>query len=58
MTFMFQGWAHKHNAKQAESIISLYDRAFEDVYLFMKQNLKPKMELLECNYIMQVRLSK
>ncbi|XP_047444882.1 dynein axonemal heavy chain 8-like [Mugil cephalus] len=50
---ILQGWAHRHNAKHAESIISLYDRAFEDVYLFMRQNLKPKMELLECNYIMQ-----
>uniref|UniRef100_A0A8P4K4W9 AAA+ ATPase domain-containing protein n=1 Tax=Dicentrarchus labrax TaxID=13489 RepID=A0A8P4K4W9_DICLA len=34
-------------------ILSLYDRIFEDAYLYMKQNLKPKMELLECNYIMQ-----
>uniref|UniRef100_UPI0037E892BB dynein axonemal heavy chain 8-like n=1 Tax=Semicossyphus pulcher TaxID=241346 RepID=UPI0037E892BB len=50
---ILQGWAHKHNAKQAESIMSLYDMIFEDAYLYMKQNLKPKMELLECNYIMQ-----
>lgn len=51
---MLQGWAHKRNAQEAESLLTLYDKIFEDVYLYMKQNLKPKMELLECNYIMQV----
>ncbi|KAI9544461.1 hypothetical protein NQZ68_001334 [Dissostichus eleginoides] len=50
---ILQGWAHKRNAKEAESILTLYDKLFEDAYLFMKQNLKPKMELLECNYIVQ-----
>lgn len=38
--------------------MSLYDRIFEDAYLYVKQNLKPKMELLECNYIMQVCIQK
>uniref|UniRef100_A0A3Q3F240 Dynein, axonemal, heavy chain 5 like n=1 Tax=Kryptolebias marmoratus TaxID=37003 RepID=A0A3Q3F240_KRYMA len=50
---ILQGWAKKHNAKEAESILSLYDMVFEDVYLYLKQNLKPKMDLLECNYIRQ-----
>uniref|UniRef100_A0A667YRJ5 Dynein, axonemal, heavy chain 5 like n=1 Tax=Myripristis murdjan TaxID=586833 RepID=A0A667YRJ5_9TELE len=50
---ILQGWTHKRNAQEADSIISLYDKIFEDAYLYMKQNLKPKMELLECNYIMQ-----
>ncbi|KAK5607192.1 Dynein heavy chain 8, axonemal [Crenichthys baileyi] len=50
---ILQGWAKKRNAKEAESILSLYNKVFADVYLYMKQNLKPKMELLECNYIMQ-----
>ncbi|XP_076601065.1 dynein axonemal heavy chain 8-like [Chaetodon auriga] len=50
---LIQGWAHKRNAQEAESIMSLYDKVFEDTYLYMKQNLKPKMELLECNYVMQ-----
>ncbi|XP_070701078.1 dynein axonemal heavy chain 8-like [Pempheris klunzingeri] len=50
---ILQGWAHKRNANEAENIMSLYDKIFEDTYLYMKQNLKPKMELLECNYIMQ-----
>ncbi|CAG5978557.1 unnamed protein product [Menidia menidia] len=50
---ILQGWANKRNAREAESIISLYEKTFEDVYMHMKQSLKPKMELLECNYIMQ-----
>eukprot|EP00064_Thunnus_orientalis_P004446 superscaffoldBa00000405_g4458 len=50
---ILQGWANKRNAEEASSIMDLYDKIFEDAYLFMKQNLKPKMELLECNYIMQ-----
>uniref|UniRef100_A0A8C9XCP5 Dynein axonemal heavy chain 8 n=1 Tax=Sander lucioperca TaxID=283035 RepID=A0A8C9XCP5_SANLU len=50
---ILQGWANKRKAKEAESIMNLYDKIFEDAYLNMKQTLKPKMELLECNYIMQ-----
>ncbi|KAG7229074.1 hypothetical protein INR49_013193 [Caranx melampygus] len=50
---ILQGWAHKRNAEEAESLLALYDKIFEDAHLYMKQNLKPKMELLECNYIRQ-----
>ncbi|KAM4740016.1 dynein axonemal heavy chain 8-like [Anableps anableps] len=50
---ILQGWAKKRNAHEAQSILSLYGKTFADVYIYMKQNLKPKMELLECNYIMQ-----
>ncbi|KAK0132521.1 Dynein heavy chain 8, axonemal [Merluccius polli] len=50
---ILQGWANKQNAQEAGNILSLYDKIFEDTYVYMKQNLKPKMELLECNYIMQ-----
>ncbi|XP_075954128.1 dynein axonemal heavy chain 8-like [Anarhichas minor] len=50
---ILQGWARKRSANEAESIMALYKKIFEDAYLYMKQNLKPKMELLECNYIMQ-----
>ncbi|XP_037644332.1 dynein heavy chain 8, axonemal-like isoform X1 [Sebastes umbrosus] len=50
---ILQGWANKRNAKEAESIRNLYDKIFEDAFVYLRQNLKPKMELLECNYIMQ-----
>lgn len=52
--FSLQGWTHTRNAKEAEGVLALYDKIFEDAYSFMKQSLKPKMELLECNYITQV----
>lgn len=54
MCFILKGWSFKRNAQEADSLLTLYDKIFEDAYLYMKQNLKPKMELLECNYIMQV----
>ncbi|KAJ8009361.1 hypothetical protein DPEC_G00088090 [Dallia pectoralis] len=50
---ILQGWANKRNAAEADSIKNLYDMIFEDAYVHLKENLNPKMELLECNYIMQ-----
>ncbi|XP_041950591.1 dynein heavy chain 8, axonemal-like [Alosa sapidissima] len=50
---ILQGWAYKRSAQEADTLISLYDQVFEDAHVFIKQNLKPKMDLLECNYIMQ-----
>ncbi|XP_062846700.1 dynein axonemal heavy chain 8-like, partial [Trichomycterus rosablanca] len=50
---ILQGWTNKRSAQEADSLMSLYDKIFEDAYIFMKQNLKPKMQLLECNYVMQ-----
>ncbi|KAM6954364.1 dynein axonemal heavy chain 8-like [Aplochiton taeniatus] len=50
---ILQGWAYKRNAAEADGIMSLYDKIFESAYTFLKQSLKPKMDLLECNYIMQ-----
>ncbi|KAI4895809.1 hypothetical protein NFI96_021985 [Prochilodus magdalenae] len=50
---ILQGWANHRNAQEADRLMAHYDKIFEDAYVFMKQNLKPKMQLLECNYIMQ-----
>uniref|UniRef100_A0AAV2K4G4 AAA+ ATPase domain-containing protein n=2 Tax=Knipowitschia caucasica TaxID=637954 RepID=A0AAV2K4G4_KNICA len=50
---ILKGWTNRRNPREAENVLALYNRIFEDAYLYMKQNLKPKMELLECNYIMQ-----
>lgn len=52
---VFQSWLKKRSAQEAEILQSLYDRIFEPAYTYMKLNLNPKMELLECNYIMQVK---
>nr|XP_054607993.1 dynein axonemal heavy chain 8 isoform X2 [Nothobranchius furzeri] len=48
---ILQGWVKKR--KEADIILGLFDKTFEDFYLYVKQTLKPKMEFLECNYIMQ-----
>ncbi|XP_037394017.1 dynein heavy chain 8, axonemal [Pygocentrus nattereri] len=50
---IFQGWAKKRTAQEPDTLMAHYDKIFEDAYVFLKQNLKPKMQLLECNYIMQ-----
>ncbi|XP_040553568.1 dynein axonemal heavy chain 8 isoform X1 [Gallus gallus] len=50
---ILQAWLKKRSAQEAEVLQSLYDRIFEPAYTYMKLNLNPKMELLECNYIMQ-----
>lgn len=52
---LLQAWLNKRTAQEASVFQSLYDKIFEDVHTFMKLNLNPKMQLLECNYIMQVR---
>ncbi|XP_051710736.2 dynein axonemal heavy chain 8 isoform X1 [Oryctolagus cuniculus] len=50
---ILQAWLKKRTAQEATVFLALYDKAFEDTYTFMKLNLSPKMQLLECNYIMQ-----
>ncbi|KAM6355884.1 LOW QUALITY PROTEIN: dynein axonemal heavy chain 8 [Podargus strigoides] len=50
---ILQAWLEKLSSQEAEVLQSLYDRVFEPAYTYMKPNLYPKMELLECNYIMQ-----
>ncbi|XP_046878072.1 dynein axonemal heavy chain 8-like [Hypomesus transpacificus] len=50
---ILQGWANKRSTQEADSIMTLYDKIFEDAYVFLNQSLKPKMDFLECNYIMQ-----
>ncbi|XP_060709267.1 dynein axonemal heavy chain 8-like [Hemiscyllium ocellatum] len=50
---ILKAWLNKRTPWEAEILQDLYDRAFEDAYLYMKLNLNPVMELLECNYIMQ-----
>ncbi|XP_040838895.1 dynein heavy chain 8, axonemal isoform X1 [Ochotona curzoniae] len=50
---ILQAWLKKRTAQEATVFLSLYDKVFEDTYTFMKLNLNPKMQLLECNYIVQ-----
>ncbi|XP_009944314.1 PREDICTED: dynein heavy chain 8, axonemal, partial [Leptosomus discolor] len=50
---ILQAWLKKRSSQEAEVLQNLYDRIFEPAYTYMKLNLNPKIELLECNYIMQ-----
>ncbi|KAM5298313.1 dynein axonemal heavy chain 8 [Ctenodactylus gundi] len=50
---ILQAWLKKRTAQEASVFQSLYDKAFEDAYTYMRLNLSPKMQLLECNYIVQ-----
>ncbi|XP_070274744.1 dynein axonemal heavy chain 8 [Myotis yumanensis] len=50
---ILQAWLKKRTAQEATVFQSLYDKVFEDVYTYMKLTLNPKMQLLECNYIVQ-----
>lgn len=52
---LLQAWLNKRTAQEASVFQTLYDKIFEDIHVFMKLNLNPKMNLLECNYIVQVR---
>uniref|UniRef100_F6PHB9 AAA+ ATPase domain-containing protein n=1 Tax=Ciona intestinalis TaxID=7719 RepID=F6PHB9_CIOIN len=50
---ILDGWLLKRPAQEADHIRTLFHSVFEDLYTFSMQNLIPKMELLECNYIVQ-----
>uniref|UniRef100_A0A9L0SSP7 Dynein axonemal heavy chain 8 n=1 Tax=Equus caballus TaxID=9796 RepID=A0A9L0SSP7_HORSE len=50
---ILQAWLKKRTTQEGSVFLALYDKIFEDAYTFMKLNLHPKMQLLECNYIMQ-----
>ncbi|EPY76637.1 hypothetical protein CB1_001402002 [Camelus ferus] len=50
---ILQAWLKKRTAQEASVFLTLYDKIFEDIYTYMKLNLNPKMQLLECNYIVQ-----
>ncbi|XP_078399004.1 dynein axonemal heavy chain 8-like [Cetorhinus maximus] len=50
---ILKAWLNRRTPREGEILQGLYDKVFEDSYEFMKLNLNPVMELLECNYIMQ-----
>ncbi|XP_019405170.1 PREDICTED: dynein heavy chain 8, axonemal [Crocodylus porosus] len=50
---ILQAWLKKRSSQEADVLQNLYDRIFEPAYTYMKLSLNPKVELLECNYIMQ-----
>ncbi|XP_038654809.1 dynein heavy chain 8, axonemal-like [Scyliorhinus canicula] len=50
---ILKAWLNKRIPWEAENLQFLFNSAFEDTYVYMKLNLHPVVELLECNYIVQ-----
>lgn len=50
-----QGWLRSRPSHESEILWSLFDKTFESVLTFVRVNLDAKMEILECNFIKQVR---
>ncbi|CAK8682402.1 unnamed protein product [Clavelina lepadiformis] len=50
---ILDGWLLKRPPQEGEHLRTLFHSVFDDLYTFSVQNLTPKMELLECNYITQ-----
>uniref|UniRef100_A0A4W3JTU8 Dynein axonemal heavy chain 8 n=1 Tax=Callorhinchus milii TaxID=7868 RepID=A0A4W3JTU8_CALMI len=50
---ILKAWLNKRVAQEANILEGLYHRVFEDAYTYIKLNLTPVMEILECNYIAQ-----
>ncbi|EUB55933.1 Dynein heavy chain 5, axonemal [Echinococcus granulosus] len=51
---IIQAWLLRKSPKTREVVMSILEKFFEDAYRYVIENLKAKMELLECNYIKQI----
>lgn len=49
-----QAWLNKREVQEHDVLEPLFECIFDEVYTYVKQNLAPKMEVLECNVIKQV----
>ena len=49
-----QAWLNKREVQEHDVLEPLFDCVFDEVYTYVKQSLFPKMDVLECNVIMQV----
>ncbi|XP_063774922.1 dynein axonemal heavy chain 8 [Pseudophryne corroboree] len=50
---ILKAWLNTRTEKERDIFGALYDKVFEDAYTHMHLSLNPKMQLSECNYIMQ-----
>lgn len=50
---ILEAWLIKRDPIESEAFRILYNNSFQELLVFMNENLAPKMELLECNYITQ-----
>ena len=52
---ILEGWLIHRSPQESDVLLNLFDSVFFDVYLFVILKLEPKMVLLQCMYIRQVR---
>ncbi|CAH8644888.1 unnamed protein product [Schistosoma haematobium] len=50
---ILKGWLRTRSPNVTELIFNSFKGFFEDAYRYVTQNLEPKMEILQCNYIRQ-----
>ncbi|VDO04030.1 unnamed protein product [Rodentolepis nana] len=51
---IMRAWLLRKNPKMKEVVMNVLEKFFDDSYRYVIENLNPKMELLECNYIKQI----
>ena len=49
-----QAWLNKRPEAEAEVLKGLFDKSFDEIMRFARENCVSKMDILEHNYIMQV----
>ncbi|XP_028415244.1 dynein heavy chain 5, axonemal-like [Dendronephthya gigantea] len=50
---ILQGWLNTRSPVEADVLMPLFEKVFSDLRIYVEQNLVPKMDLLECNHVMQ-----
>ncbi|XP_066913562.1 dynein axonemal heavy chain 5-like [Clytia hemisphaerica] len=50
---ILEAWLLKRDLVEAETLRTLYHKSFQELLIFMTENVSPKIELLECNYVTQ-----
>lgn len=50
-----QGWLRSRPSHESDILWNLFDKTFESVLTYVSVNLDAKMEVLECNFIKQVK---
>lgn len=53
----WQGWLNRRSPVEAEILLGIFDRIFEDLFNYAIQSLFAKMEVLQSMQIMQVNQS-
>ena len=53
----FQGWLNHRSPIEAETLLGIFDRIFEDLFNYAIQSLNAKIEVLQSMQVMQVNRS-